>query len=125
MKISKKGLGILLIGILVLSIFFTIGSMPETYISETEIVEGTFADLGLQAPVWNETHKMFESEENGDMFVGYVISINPESSTLYIHEFTNYTETIISAGQIFYVSDNDKIILEKNLTRGFNDDNTR
>ena len=103
--------------LVVLSIVFALNS---TYQTEQETLNNAFSSLNLQHPTYNETTRFFETQQNGNIYIGYLEFNTTETSTIKITEFINYTETLIIGSRVLYVSDNNTIIYQKNINRRFN-----
>ena len=120
LKIIEK---LLLISIALSLSVFAINSMFQT---EQEILNDAFSSLNLQHPTYNETTRFFETQQNNNIYIGYIEFNTTETSTIKVLELVNYTNTIIEGNMILYASvdhilnSKDDIIYQKNINRRFN-----
>lgn len=123
MKLTNKTKERILIIIFVSSVLLTISTIllyVNSYQTEQETLNNVYSSLNLQHPTYNETTRFFETQQNGNVYVGYIEFNTTETSTIKITQFTNYTNTLIIGSRVLYVSDKNTIIYQKNVNRRFN-----
>lgn len=123
-KNTRNKIGVIILSVtslLILTLLFaTLFAISDSYKTEQETINTAFSSLNLQHPTYNETTRFFETQENGNVYVGYIEFNTTETSTIKIKQFTNYTNTLIIGSRVLYVSDNNTIIYQKNVNRRFN-----
>ena len=106
--------------LIVLALSFSVFAINSFYQTEQETLNDAYSSLNLQHPTYNETTRFFETQQNNNIYIGYIEFNTTETSTIKITEFTNYTNTLIVGSRVLYVSDNNTIIYQKNVNRRFN-----